>query len=767
MRAATTPMTIDGLPVSVPAGTNVMRAAESIGIKIPRFCDHPLLDPVAACRQCMVEVPDGGNGRAMKPQPACALTSAPGMVVATGLTSPLARAAQEGMLELLLSRHPLDCPVCDQAGECPLQQQAMSAGSGRSRYDGQRRNLPKPIPVTSSLLLDRERCVLCQRCTRFGDQISGDQLLSLVERGADSQVCPGPETSNGAGSYFSGNLAQICPVGAITTTDYRFQARPTDLVSTITTCDACAAGCALQVDQRAGQVRRRQAANDPSCNEEWICDKGRFASRQTERLTKPLLRGADGKQVEVSWPQALTAAAAGLGSLAGRVGVLPGGRLTMENALAYARFSRLVLGSNAIDARTRRAATPEEANFILRQQLGAAGGVSYADLESSRQVVLVALEPEDECPMIFLRLRKAVHRRTCQVTTLAPWASAGSRKLSANLIAVAPGQEATGLSRLKLKAGAIILVGERAAAVPGLLTAVERLSTSSGARLVWVPRRTGELGATAIGCLPGWESPAVRAALAAAWGVAALPDGQGWTADQIWTGAAQGQIGLLVGGVDIDDLDDPSIAQAGLTGAPFVVSLEQRPSAVTAMANVVLPVASLAEQAGTFLDWTGSQRPVKPVLKPQPLTDRRILNDLARRLGRDLGLSSHQAARHFVEQTLAIQLAFAPATGQTSASPPPAAAPQLATWRSLLVGSKSLAGATSLVPRPAVVVTGADLARQLHLQPGSQVVVTGPNGLSLMAPLVIDATIAPGVVWLADAPWPAGVTVQLRPGGGQ
>jgi len=240
---------IDGTEVSVPKGTLAIRAAEMIGVAIPRFCDHPLLDPVGACRQCLVEVPDMGNGRGMpKPQASCTLECAPGMKILTQESSAVAAKAQKGMIEFLLINHPLDCPICDKGGECPLQNQAMSAGPGESRYEGVKRTFPKPVSISAQILLDRERCILCARCTRFSEQISGDPFITLVERGALQQV--GYYEDHPYNSYFSGNVIQICPVGALTSASYRFQARPFDLVSTPTTCEHCAGGCQLRTDHR-------------------------------------------------------------------------------------------------------------------------------------------------------------------------------------------------------------------------------------------------------------------------------------------------------------------------------------------------------------------------------------------------------------------------------------------------------------------------------------------------------------------------------------
>ena len=772
--------TIDGVPITVPKGTAVIRAAESAGIDIPRFCDHPLLDPVAACRECMVEVPDAGNGRGMKPQPACALQAMPGMVIKTAATSAVAQQAQQGMLEFLLINHPLDCPQCDKGGECPLQNQAMADGRGYSRYDGVKRTYPKPVAISHMLLLDRERCVLCQRCTRFGDQISGDLLLSLVERGAKSQIGRGDDDAvrpvgQPSVSYFAGNLAQICPVGALTTSDYRFQARPFDIVSTNTTCENCAAGCTLRVDQRHGEVRRRLAGQNLGVNQEWSCDKGRFAFRSSsDQLTSPLVRGVDGQLHEVTWPQALAAAAAGLSTLNGRVGVLPGGHLSVENASAYARFARLALGTDSVDSRTRRGANAEEAGFLARQsqRLARTAGtgsppVTYDDLAKASQVVLVGLEPEDECPMIFLTLRKAVRKAHCQVTTLAPMASSGSVKLSAKVISVAPGDERAALESLALGPEAIVLVGERAGAVPGLLTAVESLAARLGLRLAWVPRRAGELGAIAAGCLPIWAATGQvgLAALAKAWQVDALPARPGLDAAGMLAAAGRGEIGLLLGGVDLDDLDDPVAARAALAAAPFVVSLEQRPSAAAMAADVVLPVALLTQQVGSFMDWTGAIRPVEAVVPVQPMTDWRVLAALAKRLGHDIGMDTLRDVRRIVSATVAVWAGLPtmplPVLNKSAATPRVASSAVLATWRSLLVGSKSLDKATCLSPRPPVVTINPQMAAAIGLAAGAAAGVTGPNGATVVAPVVIDQQAASGVVTLLDAPWPSGSPVAL------
>ena len=520
-------ITIDDTTLSVPKGTLVIRAAEMIGVQIPRFCDHPLLEPVGACRQCLVEV-EGQR----KPLASCTTTVTEGMVVRTQCTSAAADAAQHSVMELLLINHPLDCPVCDKGGECPLQNQAMSSGRTETRFTDIKRTFPKPLSLSTEVLLDRERCVLCARCTRFSNQIAGDPFIELLERGALQQV--GIAAGAPFDSYFSGNTVQICPVGALTGAAYRFRARPFDLVSSPSVCEHCASGCAQRTDHRRGVVLRRLAGDDESVNEEWNCDKGRWAftyTRVGDRITTPMVRDDDGHLRTASWSEAIGRAAAALASA--RTGVLVGGRVTTEDAYAYAKFARIVLGTNDIDFRARPHS--EEESAFLAARVAGQRTVNYGDLDTAPVVVLAGFEPEDESPIVFLRLRKAVRQHALPVITIAPFASRGSTKLNARVIPTTPGGEAAALDALATDAllahpGAIILVGERLATSPGALSAAARLADTTGAALAWIPRRAGERGALDAGCLPNLlpggrpvTDPAARRQLSDIWNVGDLP----------------------------------------------------------------------------------------------------------------------------------------------------------------------------------------------------------------------------------------------------
>ncbi len=479
-------------------------------------------------------------------------------------------------------------------------------------------------------------------------------------------------------SYYSGNTIQICPVGALTSAAYRFRSRPFDLVSTPAVCEHCAGGCALRVDHRSTQVLRRPAGHDPEVNEEWNCDKGRFAfaySSQPDRITRPLVRSADGALEPTSWTGAMAAAAAGLTAArdAGGVGVLTGGRLTVTDAYAYAKFARLALRTNDIDFRARVHSAEEEA-FLAARVVGSApetGGVTFTALETAPQVLLVALEPEEESGILFLRLRKA-SRKGVPIASVAALTSRGLAKMNGLLLPAAPGEEAGVLAGLDadsavgtgLRAdGAVILVGERAAGIPGLLTAVGDLADATGARLAWVPRRAGERGALQAGALPSLlpggrpvADPAARAEVEKIWG-ASLPQTPGRDGDAILaavgTGAGdeQGLAGLLIGGVELEDLPDPVAALAAVAAAGFVVSLELRHSAVTELADVVFPVAAAVEKSGAYVNWEGRVRPF-PAAMPTTglLDDARVLDTLGVEMDVDLYTQTPAAAAAEIER---------------------------------------------------------------------------------------------------------------------
>jgi NADH-quinone oxidoreductase subunit G len=762
-------LTIDGVEISVPKGTLVIRAAELMGVQIPRFCDHPLLDPVGACRQCLVEV-EGQR----KPMASCTTVATDDMVVRTQLTSPAADKAQHGVMELLLINHPLDCPMCDKGGECPLQNQAMSNGRADSRFTDVKRTFAKPINISSQVLLDRERCILCARCTRFSEQIAGDPFIDMQERGALQQV--GIYANEPFDSYFSGNTVQICPVGALTGTAYRFRARPFDLVSSPSVCEHCASGCAQRTDHRRGKVLRRLAGDDPEVNEEWNCDKGRWAfnyATQPDVITTPLIRDADGLLQPASWSAAIVTAAQGLETARGRTGVLVGGRATWEDAYAYSKFARITLDTNDIDFRARPHSA-EEADFLAARVAGRPVTVSYSDLESAPVVVLVGFEPEDESPIVFLRLRKAARKHGVRVYAIAPFATRALTKMSGRLLKTVPGAEAAALDELATgeigdllaTPGAVIMVGERLATVPGGLSAAARLADATGARLAWVPRRAGERGALEAGALPGLlpggrpvSDDAARAQVAAAWHVDELPSAAGRDADGILAAATDGSLGaLLVGGIEPGDFADPDAVLAALDAAGFVVSLELRHSAVTERADVVFPVAPTTQKSGAFVNWEGRYRGFAPALhgttQQAGQSDHRVLDTLADEMGVYLGVTTVEAAREELSGlgTWEGKHVAAPQV----ASPQPADARKglekgqavLTGWRLLLDEGRMQDGEPYLAgtARKSVVRLSADTAAEIGAADGDDVTVGTSRG-SITLPLTIT-DMPDRVVWL-------------------
>ncbi|MBV9092769.1 MAG: NADH-quinone oxidoreductase subunit G [Streptosporangiaceae bacterium] len=793
----TVTVTIDGFEISVPKGTLIIRAAELLGVAIQRFCDHPLLDPIGACRQCLVEV-EGQR----KPMASCISPCSDGMVVRTQLTSAVADKAQHGVMEFLLINHPLDCPMCDKGGECPLQNQAMSNGRGETRFTEPKRTFVKPVPLSTEVLLDRERCVSCTRCTRFSEEIAGDPFIDFAERG------PAQIIATAAGkpfnSYFSGNTVQICPVGALTGAAYRFRARPFDLVSVPGVCEHCASGCRLRTDVRRGRVMRRLAGEDPAVNEEWSCDKGRWAfmyATQPDRLTAPLIRNDDGVLVPASWPQALAAAAAGLAAARDArdgtepgprgAGVLAGARLTLEDAYAYAKFARVALDTNDVDMRARPHSA-EEDQFLAACVAGRGITVSYADLEQAPAVLLAGLEPEDESPIVFLRLRKAVRRAGLKVFSIAALASRGLAKLSGELMATPPGDEASALASLAAdppawlaSPGAVILAGERLAEVPGALAAVAALALASGAGLAWIPRRAGERGAVEAGALPGLlpvgrpvTDPAARTEVARIWGKSALPAAPGRGTAAMLAAAEAGELGaLLVAGVDPADLPDPAAALRALEVTPFVVSLELRASAVTDRADVVFPVAAVAEKSGTFVNWEGRGGSFGIAVRvPEVRTDLWVLGAVADQMDVHLGLPDAAAARAELA-ALGIWRGARPEPprgglggtaslqerGGFGGSSPPASTVRLATWRQLLDSGRMQDGEPSLAgtARPVVARMSPSTAAEAGVADGDKVTVATDRG-SVTVPVEV-VPMSDRVVWLPAAGLPEADSIEARP----
>ncbi|HEX8804625.1 MAG TPA: 2Fe-2S iron-sulfur cluster-binding protein, partial [Acidimicrobiales bacterium] len=411
--ASAVTVTLDGAPIEARKGELVIEAAERNGVYIPRFCYHPRMKPVGMCRMCIVEI-DTGRGPAL--QPSCMIECADGMSVAT--ESDATRKAQEGVLEFLLANHPLDCPVCDKGGECPLQDQTMSYGPGESRFVEEKRHFEKPIPVSDLVLLDRERCILCDRCTRFAKDVAGDPLIHFLDRANETQVNTFP--GDPFASYFSGNTVQICPVGALTATPYRFKARPWDLEQTESTCTSCSVGCRVVVQSSRNKVLRYQGVDVDPVNWGWLCDKGRFdfeAVNSEERLGSPLVRDEGLLLKPAAWNDAVDRAAAAVREGLDRTGpdglaVIGGARLTNEDAYAWTKLIKGVVGSDNVDAQLGDGLP---ADVVL--------GLPRATIDDACRpggtVLLVGPDVKEELPVFFLRLRDAVLDRDVAVVELA------------------------------------------------------------------------------------------------------------------------------------------------------------------------------------------------------------------------------------------------------------------------------------------------------------------------------------------------------------
>jgi NADH-quinone oxidoreductase subunit G len=468
---------LDGRSVPAKPGEMLIAAAERAGTYIPRFCYHPRMEPVGMCRMCLVEV-DSPRGATL--QPACFIAVAEGMVVDT--TSAKVKKAQDGVLEFLLANHPLDCPVCDKGGECPLQDQTLAYGPGESRFIEEKRHFEKPIAISDLVLLDRERCIQCARCTRFASEVAGEAQIDFAGRGEQVEVSTFP--TEPFSSYYRGNTVQICPVGALTATPYRFTARPWDLDQVESTCTACSVGCRVAVQSSSNRLTRLLGIDSDPVNHGWLCDKGRFAfesvngdevdagplpaaladamvdvapataaqvvglgvsrgqflgeARETGlfehgRLVEPQIR-IEGELVSVGWGEALAAAAAGLQGAreaggASAVAMIGGARLTNESAYAWAKLAKGVIGTDSVDAQLGDGLPAELALGLPRATIDAACAATV--------LITLAGDLREELPVLFLRLREAIVAGSSLIEIApAPTALSG---LAAAILPIRPG----------------------------------------------------------------------------------------------------------------------------------------------------------------------------------------------------------------------------------------------------------------------------------------------------------------------------------------
>ncbi len=461
----TVAFTLDGRPATGRAGELLISAAERAGVYIPRFCYHPRMEPVGMCRMCLVEV-SGPRGATL--QPACFISVEAGSEVVT--TSEKVKKAQDGVLEFLLVNHPLDCPVCDKGGECPLQDQTLAYGPGESRFIEEKRHFEKPIAISDLVLLDRERCIQCARCTRFAEEIAGEAQIDFAGRGERVEVANFP--TEPFSSYFSGNTVQICPVGALTATPYRFTARPWDLDQVESTCTTCALGCRVAVQSSANRLTRLLGLDSEPVNHSWLCDKGRFAfeavngdevsagpdedapavtlgsgrprgqfagevaetASQVGRVTEPMVRQGD-RHRQVSWSEALVEAASRLDAVRRAHGpeaiaFIGGGRLTNEGAYAWTKLAKGVIGTDSVDAQVGDGLPAELVLSLPRATIDEAC--------AAQLVVLLSGDVREELPVLFLRLRRAILDKRTALVELTPRSTSLTRYAEVSLT-VRPG----------------------------------------------------------------------------------------------------------------------------------------------------------------------------------------------------------------------------------------------------------------------------------------------------------------------------------------
>ncbi len=663
--------TLDGRPATGRKGEMLIAAAERAGTFIPRFCYHPRMKSVGVCRMCLVEV-SGPRGATL--QPSCYVEVQEGSEVVTD--SDKVKKAQDGVLEFLLINHPLDCPVCDKGGECPLQDQTLAYGPGESRFVEEKRHFEKPIPISELVLLDRERCIQCSRCTRFADEVAGEAQIDFIGRGEQLEVNTFPELP--FTSYFSGNTVQICPVGALTASPYRFTARPWDLDQVESTCTTCAVGCRVAVQSSANRVTRLLGIDADPVNHGWLCDKGRFAFETVnadDRLTDPLVR-KDGALVTASWHEALSAVATGLTEAAAAggaesVAVIGGARLTNEGAYAWAKLAKGVLGTDSVDAQMGDGLPAELALGLPRATID--------QMASADTVIVLSGDIREELPVLFLRLRAAIVDGTTklveltpQATSLTPYASVSLRYTpgrATDLVRavvdrgapVPDAVEADALSEARQLVGTgnlVVVAGRPSLAEDGALVgeAIQLLATSlDGARFLPALRRGNVHGALdmglAPGVLPGRVSlEAGRQWFTQGWGRVPATRGRDTEAvlraaagDSAADGSADRDPGIralvVLGAEPSNDFPDRGLVERALAGTEFIVAVASSPGSLTARADVVLPAAEAHERPGTTTNIEGRVSRLGQKLVPpgQAWPDWMIAAELAVHLGADLG----------------------------------------------------------------------------------------------------------------------------------
>ncbi len=643
-------VTINGVEHEVPEGELLIKAAQDTGTYIPRFCWHPRMNPVGMCRMCLVEI-DTPRGPMIVT--ACTNQVSDGMVVDTENST--VKKAQEAILEYLLINHPLDCPVCDKGGECPLQDQALAYGPGESRFVEIKRTFEKPIPISDLVLLDRERCVLCARCTRFSDEISGDPLIEFIARGNKTEINTFPDLP--FSSYFSGNTVQLCPVGALTAKPYRFRARPWDLQKVESSSTFDTAHPRIEIHASLNEILRYTGVDNDATNHGWLSDKDRFGFeylRSEERLSQPLVK-RDGEFVEVDWPEALDIVSTRLGLIKEEDGgealaVIGGAGGTNEDAYAVARFAREVLETANVDCRMDDSLS---AHFLA----ASVDRARISDLDDADTILVWGPDLKEEHPTLYLRVRRAAQELGKDLVVVHPRVTGLDDRVTHKLT-YRPGG---GFDLLRELAGGAHpevfehLTTDRVVAIVGIASLADgpRLAesvaatvrdTAGTAKILPLHSRANTFGALDMGLAPDLLPGRVAAAR----------PGKGTR--EIMEGLDAGEIrGLVLVGADpLRDMPDPRIAVDALGAAEYVVAIDLFHNDSNNHADVILPAAGFAEKEGTITNVEGRVQKVNR-LRPAPGSARpdwSIIDDIASRMDSALGLASAETIAKEVSETL-------------------------------------------------------------------------------------------------------------------
>jgi NADH-quinone oxidoreductase subunit G len=782
MRRPDVTLVVDGVEVRAPDGAMLVDAAKHGDVEIPVFCYEPKLgQPVGACRMCLVEV-EG----IPKLQTACSTPIRDGMVVYT--QTDRVKEAQNAVVEFLLVNHPLDCPVCDKGGECPLQDIAMGWGPGKSRVTDPKRHFQKPIPLSPLVKIDRERCILCYRCVRFSQEVAEDEQLQLLERGSATYV--GTFNDRPYIAPFHGNIIELCPVGALTSEAYRFRARPWDIEDAGSICTLCPSQCNVKFTVRDERVQRVLARDNHDVDDGWLCDKGRFGFQMiasADRITEPMVRSG-GELQPVTWAEALDAAAAGLRAAGKATAAIAGGSTSNEEGYLAQRIMRSALGSPHVDSRAGGALTHRHAVALSSPELSA----KVADIDEADSVLILGADLLHQMPILDLRVRKAIRRDGTRVaiatdrpTSLDGGADETARYEPGNASGFlgaltgeltgerrADGEAGTDAERIAgvLRPGStVILWSERIGHGPAGEVALDELlacARAADAKLIEVPDAANGRGLREVGFLPG-VGPGLREAEA------------GLDAAGIRLGLVDGDLSavLLLNVDPVRDFPGGPAWDEALNKARFVVAFSMFDDASTKHANVVFPAESHAEKDGTVTHPDGRIQRTRPNVPHRDHTrpNWQILAELSALLGDETGIDSPREALAAVADAVpfyagitdeeiaghgvrwqAREAAHAfPETPSKSGPvittvPPPVDGLHVGTYRDLWSGETTERNPALrfLAPKQRVELAPVD-AERLGVSQGDEVDVRS-NGTSLRARVLIRERMRPGAAFLIE-----------------